>query len=32
MENCKHDYRNDTMNENGVKYPIKVCNKCGDWR
>lgn len=28
---CDHDYRDDVMREEGVDYPIKVCNKCGFW-
>ena len=31
MIECNHEFRDDVMREEGIDYPIKVCNKCGHW-
>jgi hypothetical protein len=31
MITCNHELVDGTMPENGVKYPIKKCTKCGWW-
>ena len=28
---CNGETREGTYKEEGLKYPIWVCNKCGDW-
>lgn len=32
IKNCRHEYVKDVMLEEGVKYAINHCVKCGDWR